>query len=82
MTQQQLRDYLDRFIETLGQQDRELVDSRLQSPCMKHTDCSWRALWKKLNYLLTRGAKPFDCLKHIGLRELKYISRRFQKEYS
>ena len=31
MTQQQLRDYLDRFMETLGQQDRELLDSRLQS---------------------------------------------------
>lgn len=31
MTRQQLRDYLDKFIETLGEQDRELLDARLGS---------------------------------------------------
>lgn len=31
MTQQQLREYLDKFIETLEQQDREFLDACLQS---------------------------------------------------
>jgi len=31
MTQQQLRDYLGKFIATLEQQDKELLDARLQS---------------------------------------------------
>lgn len=31
MTQQQLRDYLEKFMETLGQQDRRFLDARLQS---------------------------------------------------
>ncbi len=31
MTQQQLRKYLDKFIETLGQRDRDFLDARLQS---------------------------------------------------
>ena len=31
MTQQQLRDYLDKFIKTLGEQDREFLDARLRS---------------------------------------------------
>jgi len=31
MTQQQLREYLDRFVQTLGQQDRAFLDARLQS---------------------------------------------------
>ena len=31
MTQQQLRDYLDKFINTLEQQDKNVLDARLQS---------------------------------------------------
>lgn len=31
MTQQELRDYLDKFISTLKQQDRDFLDARLQS---------------------------------------------------
>ena len=31
MTQQELREYLDRFIETLGQQDKDLLGARLQA---------------------------------------------------
>lgn len=31
MTQQELREYLDRFVQTLGQQDRGFLDARLQS---------------------------------------------------
>ena len=31
MTQQQLREYLDKFVATLDQQDSELLDARLQS---------------------------------------------------
>jgi len=31
MTQQQLREYLDRFVQTLGEQDRAFLDARLES---------------------------------------------------
>ena len=31
MTQQQLREYMDKFVSTLGQQDRSFLDARLQS---------------------------------------------------
>ena len=31
MTQQQLREYLDRFVQTLGHQDRDFVEGRLKS---------------------------------------------------
>lgn len=31
MTQQQLREYLDRFVQTLGDQDKDFLDARLKS---------------------------------------------------
>jgi hypothetical protein len=31
MTQQQLREYLERFLQTLGQEDRAFLDARLKS---------------------------------------------------